>query len=83
MVSSLGWLCHDPSQAPDLLYQTNAVIRKLLAVGQIELAAQAAGKIPKVNVKHIGIKQLCYFMTYCCSADAAHFLEVLQPPLYV
>ena len=41
MVASLGWLTHEPSQAADLLYQTNAVIRRLLAAGQIELAGQA------------------------------------------
>lgn len=53
MVSSLGWLCHDPSQAPDLLYQANAVIRKLLSVGQLELAAQAAGMIPKETLNRV------------------------------
>ena len=53
MVGSLGWLCHDPSQAPDLLYQANAVIRKLLSVGQLELAAQAAAKIPKETLTRV------------------------------
>jgi len=46
MVGSLKWLTHEPSQAPDLLYQTNAVIRRLLGAGQIELAGKAAGSIP-------------------------------------
>jgi len=47
MVGSLGWLGLDPSQAADLLYQANAVIRRLLTVGQLELAGRAASKIPK------------------------------------
>ena len=42
----MKWLTHEASQAPDLLYQTNAVIRRLLGAGQIELAGKAAASIP-------------------------------------
>ena len=53
MVGSLKWLTHEPSQAPDLLYQTNAVIRRLLGAGQIELAGKAAGSIPTETMTRV------------------------------
>jgi len=53
MVASLGWLSHDRGQAADLLYQANAVIRRLLALGQIELASQAARNIPKETLNRV------------------------------
>jgi len=45
MVASLGWLTHHPDQIKDLLYQTNAVIRRLLSLGQVELAGEALAKV--------------------------------------
>jgi hypothetical protein len=50
MVCSLGWLTHSPEQAVDLVEQTNAVIRRLLATGQLELAAKAAQQVPKDTI---------------------------------
>jgi hypothetical protein len=50
MVSSLCWLTHSPEQAVDLVEQTNAVIRRLLATGQLELAAKAAQQVPKDTI---------------------------------
>jgi hypothetical protein len=50
MVESLGWLVHSSSQAVELLEQTNAVIRRLLAAGQLELASKAANMVPKDTV---------------------------------
>lgn len=47
MVNSLGWLTHHPSQVRDLLYQTNAVMRRLLGLGQVELAGEALMKVPR------------------------------------
>jgi len=47
MVNSLGWLTLDPSQVQDLLYQTNAVMRRLLGLGQVELAGEALAKVPR------------------------------------
>ena len=47
MVASLGWLTHHPSQVRDLLYQTNAVMRRLLGLGQVELAGEALQKVPR------------------------------------
>ena len=53
MVSSLGWLSLDASQASDLLSQANAVIRRLLASGQVEHAAAAVAKIPKETLGRV------------------------------
>jgi hypothetical protein len=50
MVSSLCWLTHSPEQAVDLVEQTNAVIRRLLTTGQLELAAKAAQQVPKDTI---------------------------------
>ena len=47
MVASLGWLTHHSSQVRDLLYQTNAVMRRLLGLGQVELAGEALQKVPR------------------------------------
>ena len=55
MVGSLGWLTHSGEQAVDLLEQTNAVIRRLLAAGQLELAAKAANKVPKDTIARFGL----------------------------
>ena len=53
MVNSLQWLCHDPdSQAPDLITQTNSVIRKLLLEGDVDMATKAAGLVPS-SVKEV------------------------------
>lgn len=53
MVESLGWLSHSSDQAVELLDQTNAVIRRLLASGQLELATRAAGMVPKDTVARV------------------------------
>ena len=53
LVSSLGWLSLDASQASDLLSQANAVIRRLLASGQVEHAAAAVAKIPKETLGRV------------------------------
>jgi hypothetical protein len=50
MVESLGWLVHSSSQAVDLLEQTNAVIRRLLVTGHLELAAKAVSQVPKDTI---------------------------------
>jgi len=53
MVSSLCWLTHSPEQAVDLVEQTNAVIRRLLTTGQLELAAKAAQQVPKDTIARV------------------------------
>ena len=60
MVESLGWLSHSSSQAAELLEQTNAVIRRLLASGQLELAARAANMVPKDTVARYCIRSVLW-----------------------